>query len=232
MELILTGLREAIERILRLDPDVLQAAEATLVVSGSAMALSLLVGLPLGALIGLARFPGRNLALAVVNTGIGLPPVVVGLFVASLVWRSGPLGGLDLYCTRPAIVMAQFLLAVPVVTGLSAVALQNTDPMLRLQLYSLGATRLQSAWILLRETRLLLLSAGLVGFGAIVSEIGAALMVGCNVRGDTRLLTTAIALQTGQGEFGIAYALGFILLALVFAISAITTSIQQRQRPR
>lgn len=232
MELILTGLREAIERMVSLDPDVLQAAEATLVVSGSALALSLLVGLPLGALIGLGRFPGRNLALALVNTGIGLPPVVVGLFVASLVWRSGPLGGLDLYCTRPAIVMAQFFLAVPVVTGLSAIALQNTDPMLRLQLYSLGATRLQSAWILLRETKLLLLSAGLVGFGAIVSEIGAALMVGCNVKGDTRLLTTAIALQTGQGEFGIAYALAFILLALVFAISAITTSIQQRQRPR
>lgn len=232
MELILEGLREAVARLVSLDREVLEATQATLIVSGSATALSLLVGLPLGAVLGLARFRGRNLALAAVNTGIGLPPVAVGLFVASLVWRSGPLGDLDWYCTRPAIVLAQFILAVPVVTGLTAVALQSVDPMLRTQLASLGATRVQSAWILLRETRLLLLSAGLVGFGAVVSEIGAALMVGCNVKGDTRLLTTAITLETSKGEFGLAYALAFILLAMVFGVSATTTWIQQRPRPR
>lgn len=232
MELILEGLREAVARLVSLDREVLEATQATLIVSGSATALSLLVGLPLGAVLGLARFRGRGLALAAVNTGIGLPPVAVGLFVASLVWRSGPLGDLDWYCTRPAIVLAQFILAVPVVTGLTAVALQSVDPMLRTQLASLGATRVQSAWILVRETRLLLLSAGLVGFGAVVSEIGAALMVGCNVKGDTRLLTTAITLETSKGEFGLAYALAFLLLALVFSVSAATTWIQQRPRPR
>lgn len=231
MEPILEGLAGAWARLTSLDRDVLDAASASLAVSGTATALSILVGIPLGALLGLARFRGRNLALSVVNTGMGLPPVAVGLFVAVLVWRSGPLGQLDWYCTRPAIVMAQFILAAPTVIGLSAVALQSIDPMLRMQLTSLGATRLQSAWILVRESRLLLISAVLAGFGAVVSEIGASLMVGCNVKGDTRLLTTAIVLDTSKGEFGGAFALAFILLALVFLVSAASTWAQQRQRP-
>lgn len=231
MELILQGLREAFVRIITLDRDVLDAAAASLVVSGTATALSIAFGIPLGALLGLARFRGRNLALSVVNTGMGLPPVVVGLFVATLVWRSGLLGDLDWYCTRPAIVMAQVILAGPTVIGLTAVALQSVDPMLRTQLTSLGATGLQSAWLLIRESRLLLISAALAGFGAVISEIGASLMAGCNVKGDTRILTTAIALETSKGEFGSAYALAFILLGLVFAVSAVTTWAQQRPRP-
>lgn len=231
MDLFVQGIGGAIARLVALDRDVLEAASASLAVSGTATLLSILVGIPLGALLGLGRFRGRNLALSAVNTGMGLPPVAVGLFVATLVWRSGPLGPLDWYCTRPAIVMAQFLLAAPTVTGLTAVALQSIDPMLRMQLASLGATRLQSALILVRESRLLLISAVLVGFGAAVSEIGASLMTGCNVKGDTRLLTTAIALETSKGEFGSAYALAFILLGLVFAVSAVTTWAQQRPRP-
>lgn len=230
MEPILEGLGGAVVRLLTFDPDVYAAASASLAVSGTATALSILIGIPLGALLGLARFPGRTLALSVVNTGMGLPPVAVGLFVATLVWRSGALGGLDWYCTRPAIVMAQFALAAPTVIGLTAVALQSVDPMLRLQLTSLGATRLQSARLLIRESRLLLISAALAGFGAVISEIGASLMVGCNVKGDTRLLTTAIVLETSSGEFGTAYALVFILLTLVFGVSALTTWAQQRRR--
>lgn len=228
---IVEGITGAWARLISLDPAVLEAAGASLAVSGTATALSVLIGLPLGALLGLGRFPGRNLALSVVNTGMGLPPVAVGLFVAVLVWRSGPLGQLDWYCTRPAIVMAQFVLAAPTVIGLSAVALQSVDPMLRTQLASLGATRLQSAWILIRESRLLLISAVLAGFGAVISEIGASLMVGCNVKGDTRLLTTGIVLETSKGEFGAAFALAFILLALIFAVSALSTWAQQRQQP-
>jgi tungstate transport system permease protein len=231
MELILQGIVEAARRIVSLDRDVLEAASASLAVSGTATALSIAIGIPLGALLGLGRFPGRNAVLSVVNTGMGLPPVAVGLFVAVLVWRSGPLGGLDWYCTRPAIVMAQLILAGPTVIGLTAVALQSVDPMLRTQLTSLGATGLQSAWLLVRESRLLLISAALAGFGAVISEIGASLMVGCNVKGDTRILTTAIALETSKGEFGAAFALAFILLALVFAVSAVTTWAQQRPRP-
>ncbi|MEK7862935.1 MAG: ABC transporter permease, partial [Chloroflexota bacterium] len=186
-------------------------------------------GIPMGALLGSGSFRGRNLALSLVNTGMGLPPVVVGLFVAILVWRSGPLGGLDWYCTRPAMVFAQYLLAAPTVIGLTAVAIQSVDPMLRLQLLALGATRWQSLVILVRETRLLLLSAVMAGFGAVISEIGASLMTGCNVKGDTRILTTAIVLETNQGRFGPAIGLAIILMALVFAINAITTSAQQRR---
>lgn len=232
MGLFVEGIGGAVARLVTLDRDVLEAASASLAVSGTATALSILVGIPLGALLGLGRFPGRNLALSAVNTGMGLPPVAVGLFVATLVWRSGPLGSLDWVCTRPAIVIAQLILAAPTVAGLTAVALQSVDPMLRLQLASLGATRLQGALILVRETRLLLISAVLVGFGAAISEIGASLMTGCNIKGDTRLLTTSIALEASKGEFGSAYALAFILLGLVFAVSAVTTWAQQRPRPR
>jgi tungstate transport system permease protein len=231
VELILQGIAGAVARLLAMDRDVLDAASASLAVSGTATALSIVTGVPLGAVIGLGRFPARNLLLSIVNTGMGLPPVAVGLFVAVLVWRSGPLGELDWYCTRPAIVMAQYILAAPTVIGLTAVALQSVDPMLRTQLVSLGATRGQVAWLLVRESRLLLISAVLAGFGAVISEIGASLMVGCNVKGDTRILTTAIALETSKGEFGSGFALAFILLALVFAVSGVTTWAQQRPRP-
>lgn len=231
MELILGGLGEAARRLVSLDPDVVAAAGASLAVSGTATALSIVSGVPLGAALGLGRFQGRSLLLTLMNTGMGLPPVAVGLFVAVLVWRSGPLGGLDWYCTREAMVFAQYLLAAPTVIGLTAVAVQSLDPMLRTQLLSLGATSLQAAWILVRESRLLILSAAMAGFGAVISEIGASLMVGCNVKGDTRILTTAIALETSKGEFGTAFALAFILVGLIFAITAATTYAQQRRRP-
>lgn len=231
MQLILDGLAGAIARLVALDPGVAEAASASLVVSGTATALSVLTGIPLGAALGLARFRGRNLILSLVNTGMGLPPVVVGLFVVVFLWRSGPLGQLDWYCTRPAIVVAQYLLAFPTVVGLTAVAVQALDPMLRLQLASLGATRSQALWILVTEARLPILTAVMAGFGAVISEIGASLMVGCNVRGDTRILTTAIVLETSKGDFGAAFALAFILLALIFAINVVTTWAQQRRRP-
>ena len=231
MELILSGLAEALARIARLDRDVLQAAEASLVTSGTATALSVFTGIPIGAALGLGRFRGRGLMLTLANTGMGLPPVAVGLFVAVLVWRSGPFGQLEWFCTRQAMVVGQYLLAAPTVIGLTAVAVQSVDPMLRMQLAGLGATRTQSVVVVLRESRLLLLTAAMAGFGAVISEIGASLMVGCNIRGDTRILTTAIALETSKGEFGSAFALAFVLLALIFAVNAVTTWAQQRRRP-
>jgi tungstate transport system permease protein len=231
MDLILQGLGEAVWRILSLDSDVREATSAALLVSGIATVLSVVTGIPAGAWLGLTRFPGRELLLSLVNTGMGLPPVVVGLFVAVLVWRSGPFGGLDWYCTRQAMVAAQYLLAAPTVVGLTAIAIQSVDPMLRLQLAALGATRRQTLAILVREARLPILTAAMAGFGAVISEIGASLMVGCNIKGDTRILTTAIALDTSKGEFGSAFALAFILLLLVFAVNAVTTWAQQRRRP-
>ena len=142
MDLLLQGLAGALAKIATLDPDVVEAASASLVVTGSATALSVLFGVPLGAALGLARFRGRTLALALTNTGMGLPPVVVGLFVVIFLWRSGALGALDWYCTRQAMVLAQFILAFPTVVGLTAVAIQGLAPMLRVQVAALGATPL------------------------------------------------------------------------------------------
>lgn len=229
MELIVQGLLEAFRRIAGSDPTVFDAAGASLAVSGAATGLSVITGVPVGAVLGLTRFRGRSLVLSLVNTGMGLPPVVVGLFVVVFVWRSGPLGELNWYCTRQAMVTAQYLLAVPTVIGLTAVALQSLDPLLRTQLLSLGASRVQAAWILIRESRLLIFGAVIAGFGAVISEVGASLMVGCNVLGDTRILTTAITLETSKGEFGSAFALAFVLLGIIFGITALTTFAQQRR---
>lgn len=229
MELIVDGIGEAIRRLVTLDPELREAAGASLVVSGSATLLALASGIPLGAILGLTRFRGRTLVLSLVNTGMGVPPVVVGLVVALLVYRSGPLGDAGLYCTRPAMVGAQYLLALPEVIGLTAIAMQSVDPMLRLQLTALGATALQTLFILVRETRLLLLTAAMAAFGAVISEIGASLMTGCNLKGDTRILTTLIVLDTGAGNFGGAIALAIVLLAVVFSVNGLTTWAQQRR---
>jgi tungstate transport system permease protein len=229
MDLILQGIGGALAKLVALDPDVVDAAVASLVVSGAATAIAVLTGVPLGALIGLAQFRGRRLLLSLVNTGMGLPPVAVGLFVVVLLWRSGPLGELNWYCTRQGMVIAQYLLAVPTVIGLTAIALQSVDPLLRTQLLSLGASRWQAGWLLVRESRLLVLGAVIVGFGAVISEVGASQMVGCNVKGDTRVLTTAITLESSKGEFGSAFALAFILLAIIFVITAFMTYTQQRR---
>jgi tungstate transport system permease protein len=231
VDLIVTGLADAVARLARLDADLLQAAEASLTTSGMATLLSVITGVPIGTAIGLGRFRGRTLLLALANTGMGFPPVVVGLAVAVVVWRSGPLGELSWSCTRQAMILAQYILAAPTVVGLTAVAVQSVDPGLRLQLLSLGATRRQAMWIFVQEARLPILTAAMAGFGAVISEIGASLMVGCNIRGDTRILTTAIALETSKGEFGAAFGLAFILLVLIFAVNAVTTWAQQRQRP-
>lgn len=231
MDLIGDGLAQAVRLLASLDPDVLDAASTSLQVSGAAVLLSLVVGLPVGVALGLSSFRGRRLALALVNTGMGLPPVVVGLVVAVLVWRSGPLGSLDAFCTRGAMVGAQFVIAVPEVIGLTVVAIQALDPLLRVQITALGATRPQSFWLLVQEARLPLLTAGMAAFGAVIGEIGASLLVGCNIKGETRILTTAIVLEAGRGEFGLAFALAAILLALIFAVNLTVTWVQQRPRP-
>ena len=231
MDLILQGLGGAVAKLAALDPDVIDAAVASLIVSGAATLFAIVTGVPLGTLIGLTRFRGRRLLLSLVNTGMGFPPVVIGLFVVVFLWRSGPLGDLNWFCTRQGMVMAQYLLAAPTVIGITAIALQSMDPLLRMQLLSLGASRGQAAWLLIRESRLLVLGAIIAGFGAVISEVGASQMVGCNVRGDTRILTTAITLETSKGEFGSAFALAFILLGIIFALTAVATFAQQRRGP-
>jgi tungstate transport system permease protein len=192
--------------------------------------LSLLAGIPSGVALALARFPGRGFLIALVNTGMGLPPVVVGLFVSIFLWRSGPLGLLELLYTPTAIVIAQFVIAAPIVTGLTIAAMQQLNPKLRLQLLALGASRWQLLWLLMREARLPLLAAIMAGFGGVISEVGASMMVGGNLLGQTRVLTTATVLETGKGNFDVAIALSLILLILVFGVSYVLTWVQQRGR--
>jgi tungstate transport system permease protein len=230
MELIWEGTKQAVLLLVRGDRDVLRIALLSLRVSGTATLLSLLVGIPLGALLALARFPGRGLSITLVNTGMGLPPVVVGLFVSIFLWRSGPLGFLELLYTPTAIVIAQFVIAAPIVTGLTIAAVQQVDPKLRLQLLGLGASRPQAVWLLLREARLPLLAAVMAGFGAVISEIGASMMVGGNIYRQTRVLTTATVLETSKGNFEIAIALSLLLLLLSFAVNWTLTRIQQQGR--
>ncbi len=232
MELIWQGLVQAARLLLAGDPEVLQITWLSLKVSGGATLLSLLAGIPAGVALGLARFPGRRLCLALVNTGMGLPPVVVGLFVSIFLWRSGPLGFLELLYTPTAIVIAQFIIAAPIVTGLTVAAMQQLNPRLRLQLLALGASRWQLLWLLVREARLPLLAAVMAGFGGVISEVGASMMVGGNLLGQTRVLTTATVLETGKGNFDLAIALSLVLLLLAFAVNYLLTWIQQRGRAR
>jgi tungstate transport system permease protein len=210
------------------DREVFQITLLSLQISGLATLLSLLIGLPFGTFLALSNFRGRSFLLSLVNTGMGLPPVVVGLFVAMLLWRSGPLGKLNLIYTPTAIVIAQVIIAAPVVSGLTTAALQSLDPRLRLQLLGLGASRWQMIWELWREARLPLLAALMAGFGAVISEIGASMMVGGNIRFQTRVLTTAIVLETGKGNFSMASGLAILLLVITFLINWVLTHLQQK----
>jgi tungstate transport system permease protein len=230
MELIWDGLVRAIGLMWSGDPEVLGVTWLSLRLSATATLLSLVVGIPLGTLLALVRFPGRRLVVALVNTGMGLPPVVVGLFISILLWRNGPLGFLELLYTPGAIVLAQFVIAVPLVIGLTLAAVQQIPERFRLQMQALGASRGQLLWVLVREARLLLLAALMAGFGAVISEVGASLMVGGNIRGQTRVLTTATVLETGKGNFDVAIALSVILLALTFVVNWALTAVQQGRR--
>src|SRR5213594_4173268 len=211
------------------DPEVWGITLLSLQVSALATLISLLIGLPFGTWLALGSFPGRSMLLSVINTGMALPPVVVGLVVAIMLWRSGPLGNLRLIYTPVAIIIAQTIIAAPVVTGLTAAALEALDPRLQQQLLGLGASRGQMVWNLWREARLPLLAALMAGFGSVISEVGASMMVGGNIKGQTRVLTTAIVLETSKGEFDVAIALSLLLLALVFLVNWALTSIQQRR---
>ena len=230
MDLIWQGVVEALAPHLSGDPGVLRITWLSIQISGAATLLSVVVGIPAGVGLALARFPGRGLLVTLVNTGMGLPPVVVGLFVSIFLWRSGPLGALELLYTPAAIVIAQFVIAAPIVTGLTVAAMQQLNPKLRLQFMGLGASRGQVLWLLMREARLPLLAAVMAGFGGVISEVGASMMVGGNLLGQTRVLTTATVLETGKGNFDIAIALSVILLALVFGVTYLLTWIQQRGR--
>ncbi len=231
MELMWDGVRRAVFLLVGLDREVLGITWLSLRVAATSTSLALLVGIPLGTLIALTRFPARGFVISLVNTGMGLPPVVVGLFVSIFLWRSGPLGALELLYTPTAIVIAQLVIAAPIVTGLTLAAVQQIPPQFRLQMVALGASRTQLLWLLLREARLPMLAAVMAGFGGVVSEIGASMMVGGNIRGQTRVLTTATVMETAKGSFDVAIALSLILLAVTFVVNYLLTTLQQRRGP-
>jgi tungstate transport system permease protein len=232
MDLIWQGVAKAFELLSSGEADVWTITYLSLKISGSATLISLLVGIPLGIALAMSRFPGRRLAVTLINTGMGFPPVVVGLFVSIFLWRSGPAGFLELIYTPTAMVVAQVIIAFPIVAGLTMASFQSLDPNLGLQLLGIGASKPQLLWFLCKEARLPLLAAVMAGFGGVISEVGASMMVGGNIRGQTRVLTTATVLETGKGNFDVAIALSIILLALSFALNFIMTHIQQQERLR
>lgn len=225
------GFVEALKLVFTLDETLVEVALRTILVSGTATLIAMLIGVPLGYLLARRRFPGRTLALAVVNTGMGMPPVVVGLFIWLLLIRSGPFGAFNLIYTKEAMVIAQFFIAVPLVIGFTAASIQALPPRLPDLLQIMGAGRLHTLWLLAREARLGVLAAVIAGFGAIISEVGASMNVGGNLQGDTRVLTTAIVLETSRGNRETAIAYGIILVALAFAVTFVLTRFQQG-RPR
>ncbi len=229
MDLILGGLGNALNLLWQRDPEVMSILWLSLLISGSATCLSLLLGIPLGTALALARFPGRRAIISLVNTGMGMPPVVVGLVVSIFLWRSGPLGALRLMYTPTAMVVAQCVIASPIIVGITMAAMGQLDPKLRLQMLGLGASRWQLLLVLLREARLPMLAAVMAGFGGVISEVGAVMMVGGNIPGDTRVLTTAIVLETSKGNFDTALAFGLILLLLAYAVNLALTLVQQRR---
>ncbi|MBK9233174.1 MAG: ABC transporter permease [Anaerolineae bacterium] len=225
---ILHSLDQALRLIARGDAGLVAIITLSLRVTGLALLLSMLGGVPLGAALGLSRTRLRGLVTALLYTGMGLPPVVVGLFVYLLLSRSGPLGAWGWLFTPSAMILAQTVIAFPVVTSLTMTAVQGVDPALRVQVRALGATSRQEAWAVLLEARIGVVAAIVAAFGSIISEVGAVMLVGGNIAGKTRVLTTAIVLETRQGDFSLALALGVILLVLAFAANLAFLRLQGR----
>lgn len=230
MELIIEGFRKALEMIQSGDPEVFSITWLTLRLSLTSMLISTLIGLPLGMIIGLSRCKGKKLLLIFINIGMGLPPVVAGLWITILLWRSGPLGQFEWLYTPTAIVMAQILVSLPIVTGLTSSAFQQISGKMLLQIKALGATRWQTLLILLKESKVAIVAAVMAAFGRVIAEVGAAMMVGGNIQDDTRILTTAIVLEVSKGNFDVALALSFILMTAALIITAALTLLQQRKR--
>jgi len=229
MDVLVGGFVEAVRLLLGGDAATWEITGLTLRISLTATLIAALVGVPVGAAVALTSFRGRRVVLAAANTGMGFPPVVVGLFVTVLLWRSGPLGAFGLLYTPTAMIIAQAAIATPIVVALVAAAVQQVDPDFLVQMQGLGATRARALAALLGEARLPLLAAGMAAFGAVVSEVGAAQMVGGNIVGETRVLTTAAVLATSRGQFSLAIAFGLILLAIAFVVNLVLTLVGQRQ---
>ncbi len=230
MQVIWDGLGEALRLIFGGDAEIYEIVLRSLWVSCVALVIAVVVGVPLGGVVALNEFRGRRLVVTVINTGMAAPPVVVGLLVVLFLTRNGPLGSFRLLYTSWAMIIAQLVIALPIVAGLSLAALQQLDAGLRQQIAALGASRRQSFLMQLREIRVALLATVMAAFGAIISEVGAVMMVGGNIAGQTQVLTTAIVQETRMGRLSVAIALAFILMVLAFGSNLALTFIQQHGR--
>lgn len=219
MDYIIEGIEEAFRLIFSLDGEIFGIVLVSLKTSSLATLLASLAGIPLGFLVAIKRFRGRKAVVTVLNTLMALPTVLVGLTVYTLISRPGPLGGLNLLYTQMAMVIGQFILATPIVAALALSAIQSVDKRVKSTAMTLGASDFQTALIMLSEARFALLAAITAGFGRVIAEVGSAMMLGGNIRGLTRTMTTAIALETSKGEFGLGIALGIILLIIAFSIN-------------
>jgi tungstate transport system permease protein len=228
LESIISGFKSAFLLILNFNPELLGIILLSLKVSGLALIIATLLGVPLAALLGLKRFPGRGLIINLLNTFMGLPPVVVGLFVYLLLSRKGPLGFLGLLYSPSAMVVAQTILAFPIVSALCHSAIVNVPAVIRQAARTLGATPSQEAILVVREARYGIMAGIIAGFGRVMAEVGAILMVGGNIAGYTRVMTTTIALETDKGNFELALALGIILLTISLLINFALRLIQER----
>jgi len=219
MDPIIEGFRKAFSLIVTLDQELLGIIFLSLKVSGTALIIATALGLPVGAMTGLKRFPGRGLIIALLNTFMGLPPVVVGLFLYLLLSRRGPLGFMVLLYSPTAMIIAQCILAFPIVAALCHSAIIKIDPLIRQASLTLGAKPLQVTTTIMREARYGIMSGVIAALGRVMAEVGAILIVGGNIAGYTRVMTTTIALETDKGNFELALALGIILLLLSFIIN-------------
>jgi tungstate transport system permease protein len=228
----LEALNAALALLIGLDSKLVEIVLLSLRVSLSAVAIAALLGLPLGAAIAVSRFPGRQTVIVVLNALMGLPPVVVGLLVYLLLSRAGPLGALGILFTPSAMVVAQTILILPIIAALSRQAIEDAWREYEEQLRSLGARRMNAALTLLWDTRFSLLTTILAGFGRAAAEVGAVMIVGGNIDGVTRVMTTAIALETSKGDLPLALGLGMLLIAIVIAVNAaayLTKELAQRR---
>ena len=210
--------------------EIAQIILLTMQVSGTATLLSVIGGVPFGLWLALREFRGKRVLSSLLNFGMGLPPVVVGLFVSLCLWRYGPFGDLGLMYSPTAMIIAQTIIAMPIVACLSFAAIESLNPKLRLQLVSLGASQWQVSLLLVREARLGLMAAVIAGFGRVISEVGASMMVGGNIKGETRVLTTATVMEVGKGNFDLAIALSLVLLLGAFAVVVLLTWLQHGGR--
>ena len=226
MNTILNGFKEAFLLIVSFDPEFYRVLLLSLAVSGTAALIGAGIGIPIGVALSEFSFRGRKVLLTLVHAFMGLPPVVVGLFTFLVLVRSGPLGSLNLIYTPTAMVIVQVILATPIVAGFTYASIQGVDPRLALQARSLGATRLQAILVTMREARAGLVAALIAGLGRVMAEVGAVMIVGGNIKGDTRVLTTDIVLQTRQGQYALALAEGLVLILVAILVNVMLTRLQ------